>query len=120
MRERESVSVLSHGSLVGRFFFFFPRFEESIDLIEKERGRKRKNFFLEMKKKKKKERIAKEKEEEEERKKMPKKKNHRRRKKEKKKEESRKKTKRERESFREVMCGKVVGPCMGKGNKKNM
>ena len=49
------MSVLSHEGLVERFFFFL-RFEESTNLIEKEWGRKRKNFLLEMKKKKKKER----------------------------------------------------------------
>ena len=48
------MSVLSHGGLVERFFFL--RFEESTNLIQKEWGRKRKNFLLEMKKKKKKER----------------------------------------------------------------
>ena len=47
---------------------------------------------------------------------MLKNKNRRRRKKEKKKEERERERERERESFREVMCGKVVGPCMGKGN----
>ena len=41
--ERECVSVLSQGSLVERFFF---KFEESTNLIEKERGRKRNNFFF--------------------------------------------------------------------------
>ena len=39
---------------LGREIFF--RFKESTDLIEKERGEKEKEFFLEMKKKKKKER----------------------------------------------------------------
>ena len=36
------MSVLSHGSLVERFF----KFEENTDLIEKERGRKREFFFF--------------------------------------------------------------------------
>ena len=67
---RERVCECIEPWKLGRVIIF--RFEESTDLIEKERGRKRNIFFLEMKKKKKKERIAKEKEEEE-RKKMLKK-----------------------------------------------
>ena len=43
--ERESVSVLRHGGLVESFFilfYFFSRFEESTDLIERNEERKRK------------------------------------------------------------------------------
>ena len=74
-------------------------------MIEKERGEKEQEFFFRNEK------------EEEERKKMLKKKEG---------QEERRKYKEEGEKerekvFREVMCGKVVGPCMGKGNvKKNV
>ena len=103
------MSVLSHGGLVERFFF---RFEESTYLIEKERGEKERIFFfLEMKKKKKKERRCRK------RKIVEEEGGGTRRNK---KVERRRKRKRDR-VFREVMCGKVVGPCMDKGNvKKNV
>ena len=102
------MSVLSHGGLVERFFF---RFEESTYLIEKERGEKERIFFfLEMKKKKKKERRCR-------KRKIVEEEGGTRRNK---KVERRRKRKRDR-VFREVMCGKVVGPCMDKGNvKKNV
>ena len=116
MRERES-ECIEPWKLGREIFFFFFQICRVHQFDREREGRNRKIFFFfEMKKKKKKERIAKEKEEEEERKKMLKKKiveEERRRRKKKKVERERE---RERESFRELMCGKVVGPCMGKGN----
>ena len=76
-------------------------------LIDREReGEKKKEYFFRNEK------------EEEKRKKMLKKKKRRRKKKKKKKEESKKGegAKEKERVFREVVCSKVVGPCMDKEN----
>ena len=95
------MSVLSHGGLVERFFYFFLGLK--IAPIDRERERFFFSFFfLEMKKKKKKERKNIEEE--------------RRRRGKKRVERGRKERKKERDCS--VVYGKIVGPCMGEENNK--